>query len=162
MYKIGDYVVHLKEVCKIIDIKEKYIKNVDYYILEPLSDPSLKVKIPTNNNAIRNLITLEEVNNIIDNIVNIEPLDIDNKNIEMEYKKLLLNPTHKDLIKIIKTTYLRNKQRIDSKRKISDKDKSYFEQAEKYLYTEFSVVLKKTFDETKAYVINQVEKELIH
>ena len=162
MYKIGDYVVHIKDVYKIVDIKKKYIKNIDYYILEPVLDTSLKVKIPTNNNKIRNLITLTEVNKIINNIINIEPLNVDDKNIETEYKKLLMNPTHEDYIKIIKTSYLRNKQRIESKRKISDKDKNYFEQAEKYLYTEFSIVLNKSFNETKEYVINMVKKEVIH
>ena len=162
MYKINDYIVYLKDVYKIVDIKKKYIKNIDYYILEPISDPSLKVKIPTNNKAIRNLITKDEVNNIIDNIVNINPLDIDDKNIEIEYKKLLVNPTHDNLIKIIKTTYLRNNNRINSKRKISDIYKNYFEQAEKYLYNEFSIVLNKSIEDTKEYIKNKVEKELIH
>lgn len=162
MYNIGDYVVHLKDVCKIIDIKKKYLKDIDYYILEAISDPSLKIKVPTNTKSIRSLISLDEVNNIINNIINIEPLNVDDKNIEIEYKKILTNPTHEDYIKIIKTTYLRNKQRIDSKRKISDKDKSYFEQAEKYLYTEFSVILNKSFNETKEYVKAQVEKEKVH
>ena len=162
MYKINDYIVYQKDVCKIIDIKEKYIKNTDYYILEPILDKSLKVKVPTNSKAIRSIISQVELNKIISIIPNIETLDIDDKNIEMEYKKLFSNGTHEDLIKIIKTTYCRNKLRVDSKRKISDKDKSYFEQAEKYLYSEFSVVLNKSFDETKKYVINEVEKELIN
>lgn len=162
MYKIGSYIVYLKDVYKVIDIKEKYIKNIDYYVLEHVLDKSLIVKVPTNAKAIRSLISLEEVNNIINNIVNIKPIDVDDKNIESEYKKLLSNLKHEDLIKIIKTAYLRNKQRTDSKRKISDKDKNYFDQAEKYLYTEFSIVLNKSFEETKEYVINKVESALIH
>ena len=35
-------------------------------------------------------------------------------------------------------------------------DDSYFKKAEKYLYNEFSIVLNKTYDETKEYVINEV------
>ncbi|MBQ8892443.1 MAG: CarD family transcriptional regulator [Bacilli bacterium] len=158
MYNIGDYVIHKKEVCKIVDIKNKYMKNKDYYVLESVSDNSLKLKVPVDSKYIRETITKDEVNNIINNMMNIEYLDVDDKNIESIYKDLLNNPTHENLIKIIKTTYLRNKNRIDAKRKISDKDKNYFEQAEKYLYTEFSVVLGKSFEETKQYVINEVEK----
>ena len=162
MYKINDYVIYQKNVCKIIDIKEKYIEDIDYYILEPMYDKSLKIKVPTNSNVIRDIISVDTVNKIIENIPNINSLDIDDKNIETQYKVLLTNATPENLIKIIKTTYLRNKQRLESKRKISDKDKSYFDQAEKYLYNEFSIALNKSFDETKEYVINQVEKELIN
>ena len=64
--------------------------------------------------------------------------------------------THEDLIKIIKTTYLRNEKRINDNKKISEIDDTYFKKAEKYLYNEFSVVLNKTFEETKEYVNNKV------
>ena len=158
MYKIGDYVINKKDVCKIVDIKEKYMKDKDYYILESINDKSLKLKVPVDSKYIREVISIDEVNNIINNIMNVECLDIGDKNIESIYKELLSNPTRENLIKIIKTAYLRNKNRVDAKRKISDKDKNYFEQAEKYLYTEFSVVLGKSFSETKKYVINEVEK----
>ena len=161
MYKINDYIVYQKDICKIKDIKENYIDNINYYILEPVSDASLKLKIPTSSKYIRDIMSQDEVNKLINNIPNIEIIDSNDKYIESEYKKLL-NGTHEDLIKIIKTTYLRNKKRIDSKKKISDKDKNYFELAEKYLYTEFSIVLNKSFDETKKYVISEVEKELSH
>ena len=36
---------------------------------------------------------------------------------------MLSNATHEDLIKIIKTTYLRNKERTDNKKKISESKK---------------------------------------
>ena len=160
MYNIGDLVVYQKKVCKIKDIKEKFINENDYYILEPVNDPSLKLNVPTNNKSIRNIITKEDVDNIIHNITSINTIDVDEKNIEYEYKKLLNNATHEDLIKIIKTTYLRNKDRIDNKRKISDKDKTYFDLAEKYLYTEFAAVLNMSYDDTKTYVIKEVKKEL--
>ena len=66
--------------------------------------------------------------------------------------------THENLIKIIKTTYLRNKERIDNNKKTTDKDTYYFNLAEKYLYEEFGIVLNKTFDEVKEYIINKVEE----
>lgn len=52
---------------------------------------------------------------------------------------------------------MRNKEREENKKKQSDKDHHYFELAEKYLYNEFSIVLNKTYEETKEYVINEVE-----
>ena len=162
MYKVGDYIVYLKEVSKIKEIKENFIKDVNYYVLEPVSDSSLKLNIPVSSNSIRNLITIDKVNELIKEIPFIDTIDIDDKNIEFEYKKLLNTGTPENLIKIIKTTYLRNQDRLNNKKKINDKDRNYFELAEKYLYTEISIVLNKSFEDTKNYIINEVEKELSH
>ena len=139
-----------------------FIKDVNYYVLEPVSDSSLKLNIPVSSNSIRNLITIDKVNELIKEIPFIDTIDIDDKNIEFEYKKLLNTGTPENLIKIIKTTYLRNQDRLNNKKKISDKDRNYFELAEKYLYTEISIVLNKSFEDTKNYIINEVEKELSH
>ena len=81
MYNIGDYVVYLKDVCKILDIKKKYMNDTDYYILSPVNDNSLKLNIPVNNHSIRNLITIEKINEIINNILNIKTIECDDKNI---------------------------------------------------------------------------------
>ena len=71
---------------------------------------------------------------IIKKIPKIDIIKLDDKLLEIEYKKLL-NGSLEDLIKIIKTTYLKNKERLDSKKKISDKDKTYFDKAKLLLYT---------------------------
>lgn len=87
----------------------------------------------------------------------IEILNMENKLLENEYKKLLSDENHESLIKIIKTTYLRNKARVDSKKKVSEKDEYYFKLAEKYLYNELSVVLGMSYDKTKEYIINNLK-----
>lgn len=77
--------------------------------------------------------------------------------IENEYKRLIDSGNFEDLIKIIKTTYLRNKERIDNKKKMSDKDNIYFEKAERYLYNEIATVFNMSYEEAKNYVINTVK-----
>lgn len=159
MYKIGDYLVYKRDVCKVKEIKEKYYNDIDYYVLNPISDLSLKINVPVNNETLlRNLISKEEVNRLIKNIPNIETISIDDRMIESTYRDLLKTEKHEDLIKIIKTSYLRNKDRTDNNKKISEKDDNYFKLAEKFLYTEFSIVLNKTYEDTKSYVISEVEK----
>lgn len=156
MFKIGDYIVYKKDVCLLKDIQMKKFNNRDYYLLEPIGDPSLKLDVLVDSPLIRSVISKEEVDSIINEIPNIDVIESDDKNIEFLYKKLLDSNDHYDLIKIIKTTYLRNKNRLDSNKKISEKDNTYFELAEKYLYNEFSIALNKSFSETKEYVISKV------
>lgn len=160
MFKIGDYVVYRKDICQIKELIENYFNNEDYYALQSISDHSLKINIPVakSDSLLRNLITKEEVNDIIKEIPEIDTIDSNEKFIEQEYKELMNSGTHRDLIKIIKTTYLRNKERLESKKRVAEIDSTYFELAEKYLYNEFSIVLDLSFDDTKKYIIEQVEQ----
>jgi len=160
MFNINDYVVYKKEVCIVKDIKENHLDNSTYYVLVPITDNSLKIEVPCANRLgyLRNLISKDEILKIIENIPNIEIINENDRLIENEYKELLKKGTFNDLIKIIKTTYLRNKERTENKKKISDKDNTYFELAEKYLYTEFSIVLNKSYEETKKFVEEEVKK----
>ena len=160
MYKENDIVVYKKDVCKIIGIKE--LNNVKYYVMHKVDDLSLTITIPIDSKLIRNVINKEEVENIINEIPNIEPLsDIDDKYIENKYKELLHSGSYKDLITIIKSAYIRNNDRIKNNKKTSEKDTKYFDLAEKYLYTELAVALDMSVLETQNYVINKVE-ELIN
>lgn len=160
MYKKDDYVVYKRDVCKVNGVIPKKFNNMDYYSLSPVLDESLKIDVPVDNKLglMRSLITKKELDDIINKIPNIKPLSTTDKQIENEYKKLMNTASHEDLIKIIKTTYLRNKERLDSNKKIGDKDNSYFELAEKYLYTEFMIVLGINFEEAKEYVISKVKE----
>ena len=136
---------------------------MDYYCLSPISDKSLKIEVPTTNKKIREIISKERLQEIINSIPNIDLISSDEKNIEPEYKTLMNTGKHEDLIRIIKTTYLRNKDRLNHNKKIGDKDNNYFELAERYLYNEFSIVLGMDYEDTKQYVIDKVsEIDSIH
>ncbi len=150
------YIVYERDVCLIEEVKGKYIKGVDYYILRPLNDKTLKISVPVNSKLLRNLISLEDANKLIDNMKSIEVIE-DNKQIENEYKGLLDTGELSDLVKIIKTTYLRNKERIINKKKISEKDDNYFNKAEDYLYTELGVVFNMSKENIKEYIIEKLK-----
>ena len=86
-------------------------------------------------------------------------IEVNDKMIENEYKRLLHEEGYEGLIKIIKTTYLRNEDRVNNKRKISEKDDNYFNLAKKYLYSEFAVALDIPYDKVKEYVIDRINKK---
>lgn len=159
MYNIGDFVVYKKDVCKVIDYKKKHIKDIDYYELVPILDNTLKIIVPVNSGFIRSILSREEAEDVIDMIPDVDVIEVNDKLIENEYKRLLHDGGYEGLVKIIKTTYLRNEDRINNKRKISEKDDNYFNLAEKYLYSEFSIALGIPYDEVKEYVIDRVVKK---
>lgn len=161
MFKVGEYLVYKRDVCKLIEIKYNYLNNNDYYFLTPLLDNSLKIEVPISNDKgiFRPLISKKRVNEIIKEIPKVEVLYCDDSRlIENEYKILINSGELIDLVKIIKTAYSRNKEKIDKKKKTNDKDNDYLRLAEKYLYQEFSIVLDMSYDETKKCVIDEVNK----
>ncbi|MBE6153989.1 MAG: hypothetical protein E7163_00220 [Firmicutes bacterium] len=161
MYKKDDYVVYKHDVCKIKDVKENRLMGNTYYVMTPIDDDTLIIDIPIENRMgfLRDVISSEDAEKLINKISKIQPLDnINDKNIEMKYKELLNAGGHENLIKIIKTTYLRNEDRINNKKKISEKDNTFFKLAEKYLYNELSVALNKSVEEVKKYITEKVSK----
>ncbi len=164
MFKENDYVMYKNNVCKVREIKHNDLNGNSYYILIPIDDESLIIDVPTDNRMrhLRSIVSHQEAEEIINHIKDIEPLqNINDKNIENTYKELIYNGTHNDLVKIIKTSYLRNQARKNDNKKISEKDSKYFELAEKYLYNELSIALNKSFTETKEYIINSMNRETI-
>lgn len=159
MFKVGDYVIYHRSVCKITDVRNNKASGVKSYILSPTMDETLTIVVPFDTDKLRALLTKKEVQEIINDIPKIDAIDTTNKMLENDYKELLRSEKPRDLIKIIKTAYLRNQERIDSKRVVGQKDKEYFNKAEEYLYNEFSYVLGLSYDDTKKYVVEMVDKE---
>lgn len=147
-----DYIVYRKETCKIIE------KEDGYYRLVPVNDTSIKYKVPFDSNFLKKVITKEEIDRLLLEIPEINTIDLGEKQIEQEYKELMKSGTHEDLVKIIKTSYLRNQIRILNNKRISEIDDEYFRRAEKYLYEEIGTVLNLSFENTKEYIINKLKK----
>lgn len=161
MYKKNNYVVYRHDVCIIKDIKENKINGKVYYVMSPIEDNTLIIDIPIHNEKmfLRDIISKNKAEEIIKSIKSIQPLDnINDKYIEAQYKFLINTFKHEDLVKIIKTTYLRNAMRISNKKKISEKDNDYFVLAEKYLYNELSIALNKSVQEVKEDIYKEVNK----
>ena len=158
MFKVNDYCLYNYNVCKVKEIVD--INGQDYYVLVPVIDESLTVKAPiTQENVnIRPLLSKKEVDNLIKRLPIIELITLRDQELVPEYKRLLNSHNREDLVKIIKTTYIRNKKRKDNGKKIGERDDIYFNLAEKSLYSELSVVLNKSFDEVKEIVVKELEK----
>lgn len=157
MYKINDYVIYKREVCIIKEKKD--IRTQEYYILENKEDASLKVSVPVSQESqlLRPLTEKNLIFKVLDNIPNIKELDVNERNLEDQYKLLLQGSSLEDLVKIIKTTYIRNSIRKNNKKKMSDKDIHYQEIAEKFLYNEIAYSLGIPYEEAKEVVTERLK-----
>lgn len=129
--------------------------------MNPIDDDSLIINIPIENKLglIRDIIAPKDAKELIKQIPKIPPIEnINEKNLETRYKEMLNTRNNENLIKIIKTTFLRNKNRTDNKKKISEKDNKYFKLAEKYLYNELSISLNVSVEDVKNYIFKIVNK----
>ena len=55
---------------------------------------------------------------------------------------------------------MRNKRRIECKRSIGEKDKEYFDKAERKLYGEFSIVLGMSVDDVRKFIVKTVQDNI--
>lgn len=96
MRNVGDYIVFRKDVCEIVDIKENPFNHVMSYTLIPITDQSLKMNIPIDNASIRDLMTMDELNTLINEMRDIPIIEVEDKQLENEYKRLLNEGTNYD------------------------------------------------------------------
>lgn len=154
MFKIGEYIIYKRDLCKIKNIEG------EYYTLSSIQDESLVIKVPISNKFknLRYPLSKKEAQTLITKIPSIEVLNITDKLLENTYRELMKTNNHEDLIKIIKTTYLRNKERINKGKKVGDKDLTFFNKAETLLYNELAYSLNMTYEECKNYITNTLTK----
>lgn len=158
MFKVGDFVIYKNDVCKVKEILNNHYAGKDYYRLNPIDDDTLTIDVPTENKMgyLKEVMSKKEAEQLILKMPKISPIDCNDRLIENEYKKLMYSGKKEDLIRIIKTTYLRNTERVKAGKKIGEKDDTYFQKAEKIIYNELSISLGMSYEETKQYVIDTI------
>lgn len=147
MFEKGNFVINTTNgICEIQDILTMNMSGTakEYYLLVPVSETSAKVYIPVDvaESRIRLVMTKEEAWDIIKGISEIENTWIENeKEREKTYKEALASRDPKRLIGIIKTLYLRRKERTEAGKKNTAVDERYFKLAENQLHSELAFVL---------------------
>lgn len=166
MFEVGQYIVYGSSgVCKVVAIGTSDLSGVSkerlYYTLEPCYTRGSRILTPTDNQktVMRDLITREEADQLIDHAKEIETLWItDERNRESEYKNVIAKCDCQELIRMIKTIHYRKQKRIASGKKVTSSDEKYYKLAEDNLYNELAVVYNMSREETKEYMMNRIEK----
>lgn len=164
MFEIGDYVIcGNKGVCRVEDITTLDITGVDkkrkYYILKPkyVSASTVYVPVDSAEDSMRRILQPEEARNLISQIPHIPLLTFtDDKLSEQAYKACMKSNSCEELVKVIKTIYIRKQKRMQAGRKVTAVDAKYSHLAEESLYGELAVSLGINRDEVEAYIAGEI------
>lgn len=165
MFGIGEKLVcGNKGVCVVENITTLNISGVDkereYYILKPLYMAGSTVYVPVDSpkESMRSVLTRDEAEALIAKIPEISLLTITNDKLsEQVYKECLKTNSCEELVRIIKTIYLRKRKRIEAGRKITAVDAKYFHIAEENLYGELAVALDMERGEVESYITAAID-----
>lgn len=168
MYKVGDRVIFGSyNVCEITAIGCLDMDGVSpdrlYYTMRPCYAKGSIIYTPVDNQkeTIRPLLTKEEVLQLIDEMEDIDYLWVnDERKRERDYKDAIRSCDCRELIKIIKTIYMRRKKRTESGKAVTAIDKKYFSMAEDYLYGEWGIALGMDKESVKQYIIERMNCHL--
>lgn len=166
MFEIGDYIIYGSQgVCKVENIGSMNMGGIKterlYYTLLPIYISGSKVYTPIDNEKVilRAVISKDEAMQLLKEIPKLEQIDVtDEKSREQLYKDALASCDCRELVKIIKTLYLRKKERLEDGKKVTAVDERYFKMAEDSLYGELAIALGMERDEVETYITDFLEK----
>lgn len=167
MFETGDYIVYGNTgICRVMGVTtmdmEGIPKNRLYYILRPDGQTEGKIFTPVDNHkmVMRKMMSKEEAENLIEEIPDIEVLGVaDDKLREEKYKECIRSCECRELIRIIKTIYLRKKERISQGKKVTAVDERYLKLAEENLYSELSMLLGVPKNKMEYYITARMKRK---
>lgn len=165
MFEVGEYIVYgCKGVCRIEDITHIDISGADkdrlYYVLAPIGDLNGKIYAPTDNQKImmRKMITKEEAGQLMKELPEIELLWVpDDKQRETKYKEALRTCDYRSWVSIVKTLYLRKRERTEQGKKVTALDEKYMKAVEDELYSELAMTLDISRENMEQYIKEQLK-----
>lgn len=160
MFQVDDIVVYGKHgVCRVTDVGTLSMSMVDskeqYYTLRPVYQKDSVVYVPVEGRkmVMRRIITKKEAKCLIDEIEEIELVSATNEQErEMKYQVALRSCDCRELIRIVKTLYLKNMARAKNGKKAMALDDRYYHLAENQLNEELAYVLEMSRDEVSDYI----------
>lgn len=165
MFSIGDYMVYgINGVCLVQDICASPFDKKDtrtFYLLKPLgASAGSVIYTPTDNEQVlmRPLMTRERVQELIEQMPGITPLEIPVEKMRREiYRQVMHSCDPVEYVRLIKTVYRRRMDMIQQHKRLSETDSDFERNAKLSLYHELAVVLGVQYAEVEPYLISKLE-----
>ncbi|MEQ8200504.1 MAG: CarD family transcriptional regulator [Syntrophomonadaceae bacterium] len=162
MFEVNDYIVYgLTGVCQITDIARDEISNNDtqYYVLRPISNDNLTIKVPVNNKNVtmRPIVTESGILSLIANMLATETTWLDDdRQRNFKFKAALKSGKNEELIQVIRALHVEREARALVGKKLSKTDEDIMNAAEKQLNEEFAVALNISPEEVMAFIFGHI------
>ncbi len=162
MFRIGDAVIHPAEgICRVSEICEKDFggKSAEYYVLESVYKGGATVYIPVekvqSGSKIREVLSSDDVNRIIDCLKESEPVGYENDNQRrLKFKEILASGEISDMGRMLKTVH--NLKNVRSGKKMKVSDERIIKETERSVFSEFAFSLGISEAEIEDYIENRI------
>ena len=166
MFCVGENVVYgMHGVCAVSGIESRNIENrtVEYYVLEPLSQPGTRYYVPAHNPTalakIRNLISRDELNELLNSQAVRRNCWIEDENRrKLRYRELITSGDRGAILQMIFTLHVHKNELQQTGRKFHLCDENFLSDAQKLLSDEFSCVLDMPAQNVEKYIVERFEK----
>ena len=163
-YKINEYVMCKGDVCKVADIKKMSFAGVGekmYYIIEPIYEERSRTYVPVDlkdiKTAVRGVLSVDEINAIIRELKDSEPVWIDDvKERVSGFDKILQDGDRADILRMLGSLKARKTEVESEGKKLYAGDSRVLKTAEKIITEEFAFVLGLKKNEVESYIDSQI------
>ena len=170
MFQIGDYVYYASGgVCRVSDVCCAPLSGMprdrQYYVLHPIHVAGDVMYVPVNSEAVflRGLLSRDAAEELMRQIPSIRGFEAPNaKALREKYLEAMRQHDPVEWVRVIKTVYGRVRRLAAQSRtqRISDTERSFAEDAKRYLYAELAITLNVSLEEMKASLQVQIEQSV--
>lgn len=163
MFKKGEFIMYsVHGGCVVEEVTEKVVDKISriYYILKPLGDLNSTIMIPVDNDKVkmRAVISKEEAESILDSIDSLEYNWISDRKLRNEdLRQVIKIGDPVELTKIVKTLVLKSKECKEEGRKFIATDTRALADAEKLLFSEFSISLGVDVEDVEKILLEKID-----
>ena len=166
MFQKDDYVFYESGgICKISDVQYAPLENMpsdrQYYILQSVHDRNGLIYVPVDSDKVflRKLLNRDEAQRLVDEIEQVAVIEETNAKL-LRAKYIEAMHTHEPLewVRVIKTVYKRMNVDFGRPQRLSETERSFAENAKRYLYTELALALGLQEQEMESYITNHIQK----
>lgn len=167
MIKVHDMVLYgVHGVCRIEEQVSRRVggREEQYFLLKPIFEKGSSIYVPIKNEALiakmKRILSAEEIYELIRTMPDEELLWIEAETERRQmFQEILSGGDREQLIRLIKTLYLRRQNRLEQKRNLLLSDEKFLKDAERILYEEFAYVLKIDRDQVLPFIMKQIKVE---
>ncbi|MBQ7759213.1 CarD family transcriptional regulator [Anaerotignum sp.] len=165
MFQKGEYVIYGNNgICRIEEIgipvgTPMGRSGKEYYTLAPVFG-SGSIYAPVDTKVfMRAILTKEQAEHLIEQIPDIQEEEFEGRDVRAlseKYKGCLDTHQCEDLVKLIKTVYIKEKTMVENGKKLAKTEQEFGKLAKELLHREFSMALGIPYEEVEVYITEKV------